>query len=127
MNNPLISVIIPSYNQGAYISNTLNSIVRQRYENWEVIIQDGGSTDQTAEAVKPFVDADSRITFQSEKDKGFSDAVNKAIARCKGEFSIIQNSDDFFFGPDVFNEVVSYLNRYPDLFMLTSNYKRADE
>ena len=96
MNSPLLSIIVPSYNQGAFIANTLLSIMHQEYQHWEIIIQDGGSGDNTHEAVKPFLKIDNRISFQSEKDKGFSDAVNKALLRCKGEYAIIQNSDDFF-------------------------------
>ncbi len=127
MNNPLLSIIIPSYNQGAYISNTILSIIQQQYQNWEVIIQDGGSTDQTLSVVTPFVNADKRITFQSEKDKGFSDAVNKALHRSKGEYAIIQNSDDFFSGPHVFSDAVKYLNQYPGLYILSAPFKRVDE
>lgn len=127
MNNPFLSVIIPSYNQGAYIANTISSVINQRFQDWEIVIQDGASTDQTRDAVKPFVDSDPRITFRSEKDKGFSDAVNKALSRCRGKFAIIQNSDDFFSGPGVFDSAVSYLTKYPDLYILSAGFKRIDE
>lgn len=127
MNSPLLSIIVPSFNQGAFIANTLLSIVHQDYQHWEIIIQDGGSSDQTHDAVKPFVEKDSRISFQSEKDKGFSDAVNKALLRCNGDYAIIQNSDDFFSGPHVFTEAVNYLARYPELHILSAPFIRVDD
>jgi len=126
VNTPLISIIVPSYNQGAYIANTLLSIARQDYAHWEVIIQDGASKDNTADEVRPFLEKDKRITFYSEKDKGFSDAVNKALKRCNGEFAIIQNSDDFFSSPTVFSEAINYISQYPDLYLLSSPFKRVD-
>jgi len=127
MSSPLISIIIPSYNQGMFIRNTLQSIVNQQYANWEVIIQDGGSTDQTKEIAESFLATDKRIFFKSEKDRGFSDAVNKALVRCKGKFAIIQNSDDFFSSPDVFTSALNYFNRFPDLYLLSARFKRVDE
>lgn len=127
MSHPFISVIVPSYNQGAFIANTLDSIIRQKYTDWEIVIQDGGSADQTAAAVKTYTDSDHRITFQSEKDKGFSDAVNKALLRCKGEYVIIQNSDDFFSGPEVFGDAVSYLKKYEGLYLLSAPFKKVDD
>jgi glycosyltransferase involved in cell wall biosynthesis len=127
MNEPLISVVVPSYNQGDYIENTILSILGQEYPHWEVVIQDGGSVDKTHEVASKYAAADRRISFQSGKDKGFSDAVNKALQRCSGKFGIIQNSDDFFSSPGVFTQAVSYFKKYPDLYMLSAPFLRVDE
>lgn len=102
-----ISVIVPSYNQGEYISNVIQSVIQQTYKNWELIIQDGGSRDNTVEICKVFSETDMRISWNSEKDKGFADAVNKGLKKATGHLAVIQSSDDFFVYPDVFRDVVS--------------------
>lgn len=84
MKNPKISILVPSYNQGAYIEHTILSVLKQDYSNWELIIQDACSKDQTAEVCKAYVLKDNRIQFYSEKDKGFADErVSQSTRSCK--------------------------------------------
>lgn len=110
-----ISVIVPSYNQGKFIENVIQSVINQSYSNWELIIQDGASTDSTKEVCNKYTALDKRIIFHSEKDKGFADAVNKGLDKATGEIGIIQSSDDFFAYPDVFKDVITIYERNPDL------------
>lgn len=92
MNRPKISIVTPSYNQGQYIEETIQSVLDQNYENLEYIIIDGGSTDNTTEIIKKY---DKYIKFWvSEPDEGQSHAINKGIAHCKGEIFNWLNSDD---------------------------------
>jgi glycosyltransferase involved in cell wall biosynthesis len=100
-----ISVIVPSYNQGDYIENCIKSVLGQTYTDWELIIQDGASTDKTYNICEHYENIDPRIVFTSEKDKGFADAVNKGLNKATGELAVIQSSDDFFAHADVFTEV----------------------
>ena len=86
MNTPLISIIVPSYNQASFIENTILSIIGQSYTNWELIIQDGASKDETKEICERYSKQDKRISFFSEPDKGFADAVNKAIESVSDHF-----------------------------------------
>lgn len=93
MNWPSLSIIIPSFNQGSYIERTILSIVKQEYEGeLQVIVSDGGSKDETVEVLKKYP----QITWWSEPDKGFVDAVTKGFAVAKGEILAIQSSDDFY-------------------------------
>jgi len=89
---PLISLIIPSYNQGQYIEETIRSILLQGYPNFEFHIIDGGSKDNTVEIIRnyePWI-----TSWVSEKDAGQSDAINKGFAKCTGEIFNWICSDD---------------------------------
>ena len=89
---PKISIITPSYNQGAFIERTIVSVLDQKYPNLEYIIIDGGSTDNTVDIIKKY---ENQIDYWvSEKDKGTYDANNKALERVTGDFWCVVNSDD---------------------------------
>ena len=106
--NPLISVITPSYNQGQYIRQTIESVLGQNYPNFEHIVMDGGSKDETVSVLKSY----SHLNWTSEKDKGQSDALNKAFSKAKGEIIAWINSDDYYL-PDTFHTVAAALRNYP--------------
>ncbi len=90
---PLVSIITPSYNQGKFIRETIESVLSQDYDNFEYIIIDGGSTDNTADIVK---DYENRLTFIMEQDNGQSNAINKGFIMAKGEIVAWLNSDDLY-------------------------------
>ncbi len=73
----LFSIIVPSYNQGHFISQTIDSILNQSYKNVEILVIDGGSTDSTIDILKNY---ESKIFWLSEKDRGQTHAINKGIA-----------------------------------------------
>lgn len=94
---PRISVITPSFNQGVYIEETINSVVNQNYPNIEYIVVDGGSTDKTLEVLESRRDFITKII--SEPDNGQSDALNKGFKLATGDIFCWLNSDDQF-APD---------------------------
>jgi glycosyltransferase involved in cell wall biosynthesis len=97
-NYPKITVVTPSYNQGRYLEETIQSVLNQGYPNLEYIIIDGGSTDQSVEIIGKYSKA---LTYwESEKDNGQSEAINKGFRRATGEIITWLNSDDLFM-PDV--------------------------
>ena len=92
LDPPRISIVTPSYNQGAFIEETIHSVLLQNYPNLEYIVMDAGSTDNTVEVIRRYAD---RITYwESEKDRGQSHAINKGIARSTGQIFNWINSDD---------------------------------
>jgi glycosyltransferase involved in cell wall biosynthesis len=91
---PLVSIIIPSFNQGRFIRETLDSIVSQKYRPIEVLVMDGGSTDDTIDVLKSYELPE--LQWISEPDRGVADAVNKGIARARGDILAIQSSDDLY-------------------------------
>lgn len=91
-----ISILVPSYNQAEFIAETLRSVPDD--PSIEVIVMDGGSSDETASIVR---NARGNVTFISEKDRGQSHALNKALALATGDWIGWQNSDDFYL-PEAF-------------------------
>ena len=103
---PLISIVTPSLNQGAYIEENIKSVLNQEYPNFEHIIIDGGSTDGTVDVLRKY----SHLIWVSERDKGQSEALNKGFKEARGEIIGWLNSDDCY-APDAFFTVVKELNR----------------
>ena len=94
MNFPKISVVIPSYNQGQFLEETILSVIDQKYPNTEIFVVDGGSKDNSVEIIKKY---EQHIAWWvSEKDKGQSDAINKGFARVTGDIATWLCSDDLF-------------------------------
>lgn len=94
-NMPLVSIIMPSYNTEKYISDAINSVIAQSYTNWELLIVDDCSQDNTVEVVRQF--EDDRIRFQSlESNSGGAVARNTAITKAKGEYIAFLDSDDMW-------------------------------
>ena len=92
---PLVSVVMPSYNAEKYISEAIQSVIAQIYENWELLIIDDCSTDSTANIVKQFSDVDSRITLYSNpKNMGVALTRNKGMNLAKGSWIALLDSDD---------------------------------
>lgn len=101
---PLVSVITPSFNQGQFIRETIESVLSQDYKNIEYIVMDGGSTDDTISILKSY---GNRIRWISQEDDGQADAVNKGIKIAKGQIIGWLNSDDTYM-PGTIRKVVSY-------------------
>tara|TARA_B110000483_G_scaffold90105_1_gene111257 strand:- start:531 stop:1421 length:891 start_codon:yes stop_codon:yes gene_type:complete len=91
------SIILPTYNRANLISKAIRSVVYQTYQNWELIVVDDGSTDNTKKVVEEFVRADNRIIYLSQKNKERSAARNNGIKSAVGEFICFLDSDDLYY------------------------------
>jgi len=106
-----ISIIIPSYNQGRYLEETLRSVIDQKYPALELIVIDGGSTDNSTDIIKKY---EKHISYWvSEKDKGQSDAINKGFRRATGEIITWLCSDDLLM-PGSLHKVADHFSSLPD-------------
>lgn len=111
----LISIVTPSYNQGHYIEETIQSVLAQDYPHIEYLIVDGGSTDNTVNIIKKY---ENKLAWWiSEKDKGQTDAINKGFARAKGDILAWINSDDTY-EPGAVAAAVKYLKELPRVGMV---------
>lgn len=93
--SPLVSIIIPSYNQGRFIRETIDSVLSQDYRPLEAIVVDGASTDETLDVLRSYGEIP-ELAWVSERDSGVVEAVNKGFALARGEIGAIQSSDDFY-------------------------------
>lgn len=96
-----ISVITPSFNSGKYIERAIKSVLDQDYENFEHVVMDGQSTDDTIEILKKYP----HLIWVSEQDSGQSEAMNKGFAAATGDVIVYLNADDYFL-PGAFKAVV---------------------
>jgi glycosyltransferase involved in cell wall biosynthesis len=119
---PTITVITPSYNQGSFIKETIDSVLEQNYPNLEYWVIDGGSTDSTVNILKSYK---KKIKWISEKDAGQTDAINKGLLKAKGEIVCYLNSDDVFF-PGTLVTVAEVFSKNPDLVWVTGDYQIID-
>jgi teichuronic acid biosynthesis glycosyltransferase TuaG len=92
MNQPLVSVIMPAYNAEKFIDASIESILRQTYRNWELIVTDDGSRDGTAAKLAGY--ADPRIHVLRQENKGVSAARNAALSNMRGEYFTFLDADD---------------------------------
>ena len=116
MQNPLISIVIPAFNRANIIGETLDSICAQTFVNWECIIVDDGSTDQTEAVVAAYMKQDSRFQFISRfKDrlKGPSSCRNIGIEKSVGNYILFLDSDDLI-SSDCLENRINFVNQNPD-------------
>lgn len=119
---PRITIITPSFNQGHFIKDTIESVLAQGYPDLEYIVMDGGSTDNTVEILKGY---GKRLHWVSEKDKGQSDAINKGIRKATGEIIAYLNSDDLY-EKGCLEKVARYFAGHPESLWLTGRCRIID-
>jgi glycosyltransferase involved in cell wall biosynthesis len=111
MNYPKISIVIPSYNQGQFLEETILSVIDQQYPNLELFVVDGASNDNSIDVIKKY---EEHLTWWvSEKDKGQSDAINKGFARATGEIISWLCSDDLYTAGTL-HKVAGYFSKQDD-------------
>lgn len=122
--HPRISVIVPSYNQGSFLERTLLSILNQNYPNTELIVIDGGSTDNSTEVISKYERFMSY--WVSEPDDGQPSAINKGFAMATGDLIGWQNSDDLYL-PGFFHAMAESLKMEPTAQLFTANVYIIDQ
>lgn len=121
---PRLSVVIPSYNQGQFIERTIRSIIDQNYPDLEIILMDGGSTDNTMDIVEKYRSHFAHI--QSEPDGGQTAAIAAGFERATGQFISWLNSDDTY-SPGALLKIGEYLARNPKVEFVYGDMWLIDE
>lgn len=116
-----ISVLTPSYNSGKYFERAIRSVINQNYVDFEHIVADGGSTDNTMEILTKHA----HLKYVSEPDKGQSDAMNKAFKMSSGEIIVYLNADDEF-APGAFQKIIKAFEAHPEADMIIGDLAFTD-
>ncbi len=125
---PSISIVTPSFNQGAFISEALQSVKNQNYGDVEHLVIDGASQDQTTSILRRHSEMECwhHLHWISEPDRGQSDALNKGFARAQGEIVGWLNSDDRY-RPGCFEHVARAFELHPEVDIVYGDYRLIDE
>ena len=120
---PKFTVIIPVYNVAAYLAKCIDSVLKQEFKQYEVILIDDGSTDESGTICDKFAEQDKRIVVIHQKNKGLSAARNIGIENAKGEYILFLDSDDYWHDSSALNIIYSRLN-VSNADILSFNYMK---
>src|SRR6185437_3911712 len=126
LTHPLVSVIIPCYNAEKYIGQAIESILNQTYKNFEIIIINDGSTDQSADIINNYILLDNSIQLYNQPNKGVSASRNKGIDLAKGQIIAFLDSDDAWESENLEVKVKALISDIT-LFWVFSDMYLADE
>jgi glycosyltransferase involved in cell wall biosynthesis len=110
--NPLVSIIMPAYNAELYLHEAIQSVIGQTYDNWQLLIINDGSKDNTEKIIQGY--KDTRIIYFSQDNRGVSTARNVGLANMQGEFVCFLDADDVF-PPDSLRDRVDIFKNNPDV------------
>ena len=117
-----VSVIIPTYNCDRYIDQAIASVLEQTYTDYELIIVDDGSTDDTAQVIKSYGD---RINYIYQANQGVAQARNRGLAAAQGQYIAFLDQDDVFL-PNKLGEQVSCFELHSDAGIIHSGWQRVN-
>lgn len=123
--HPLVSIIVPSFNQGRFIRATIDSILGQDYRPLTIHVIDGGSSDSTVNVLESYGRV-AELDWVSEPDRGVVEAVNKGFNRARGDILAIQSSDDMYL-PGAIRVMVNALRQRPNHGLLYADIETVDE
>ena len=125
MIDGLVSIITPCYNGERYIAETIESVMRQTYPNWEMIIVDDGSADGSARVAEAYSRRDGRIQVLRQQNAGTACARNAALRRAKGRYIALLDADDVWM-PEFLEKQLAFM-RQKDAICVCSAYSRINE
>jgi glycosyltransferase involved in cell wall biosynthesis len=117
---PTVSILTPAFNSGKFIRQTLDSAVKQTFTDFEMIVVDDGSTDDTRHIVEEYAERDRRIHLISQPNGGIAAARNRAMRMARGRFLALLDSDDLWL-PTYLSDQLAILAERPDIDVLSSN------
>lgn len=124
-NIPTVSVIIPSYNHEKYVGDCIRSVLNQTYGDFEIVITDDGSSDQTVSVIKEFKDPRIKL-FTHAKNEGACIAANNCLTHARGKYIAMLSSDDVWY-PHKLETQVNYLDEHPEIGVVFGKVDWIDE
>lgn len=124
LHSPLISIVIPLFNKESQIYETINSVLAQTYKNYEIVIVNDGSTDNSCAIVKSI--DDSRIRLINQSNSGVATARNRGITEAKGKYIALLDSDDLW-KPTFLETIVKMTEKFPQCQVFAVNYEHKSQ
>lgn len=125
-NNPTFSIIIPCYNQGVFLEDCINSVLAQKFDNWEAIIINDGSFDDTEAIARSYEALNARIIVQSQTNQGLSSARNNGMAVAKGDYLLFLDADDWI-ETNAFSTLSTVIFEHPGYELYRMGYSYWDK
>lgn len=122
LDQPLVSIITPCFNNAAYIEETLKAIIMQDYQNWECIVIDDGSTDQSAKLIQEIAQKEPRIKYLYQANSGAAAARNNGIKNSKGKYILPIDGDDLIH-PSYLSKGIPLLEAHPNIKVVCCKVK----
>src|SRR5580693_2467327 len=121
MNPPKVSVLIPTYNYARYLPEAIQSVLEQDFQDFELLIADDCSNDNTAEVVRPFCTRDARVRFEvNSANLGMVNNWNQCLAKARGEYIKFLFGDDKLIHRQALSKMLALLNQYPSAVLAAS-------
>lgn len=124
MKSGMVSIITPCYNGAKYITETIESVIAQTYLDWEMIVVDDGSKDQSADIVKKYVEKDRRVKLVQQPNAGSAAARNNGIRRANGQYIALLDADDIW-KPTFLEKQIAFMKLH-DAICVASAYDHID-
>ena len=125
-NSHLVSIVVPVYNASRFIDETINTVLDQTYTNWELLLIDDKSTDESVKLIKPYAAKDKRIKLlRNKKNSGAAVSRNKGIDAAKGRYIAFLDADDLW-SPTKLEKQAAFMQKQDCAFSFTG-YEFADE
>jgi glycosyltransferase involved in cell wall biosynthesis len=125
--SPLVSIILPTYNGSRYLGEAVRSVLRQTYSNWELLIVDDASTDETPALIERYVTQDRRIhSTRHPSNRKLPAALNTGFSIARGEY-LTWTSDDNSYRPEALSEMMEFLKTNPSADVVYADYSPIDE
>ncbi len=126
--NPLVTILTATYNRANYIGLAIESAQRQTFRDWELLVLDDASTDDTEEVVGAFASTDSRIIYiKHSQNKGIAENRNSGLALARGQYVAVLDSDDIWTDDGKLEKQIAHLTAHPDCVAIGSNVSVIDE
>ncbi|MBI1877687.1 MAG: glycosyltransferase [Chloroflexi bacterium] len=125
MNHPLVSVIIPAYNAQNFIGETIQSVINQTYPDWEMLVVDDGSTDETRQVIEKYL-TDSRVKYLYQPNQERAAARNHGLRGSSGKYIAFLDADDLWL-PDKLKVQVEYLDTHSEMGLCFTHHRFINE
>jgi glycosyltransferase involved in cell wall biosynthesis len=122
---PTVSVVVPVYNTERYVADTIQSILKQTFTDFELVVIDDGSTDRSPEILRELASTDSRIRLTVRENRGIVRTRNELLEQCRGKYMAVNDSDDLSM-PQRLEKQVAYLESHPQCVLLGSRVMLMD-